>query len=270
MIGQMVQVTLGSTVCDFGKGDIAVGVGLLDNNKVHITMSNMEKAQEIGSNVSSDNCANPAVILQFDNIDSINTVKTAFEKAVEILTKKIEDAKIPEKPEFVVPFDKLYVSNAFKCTNPAASKIIACMKHFQETKELDRDIVVSKNLMVTDGYVGYLVAKDNGFTKIRVAAPEGIDINIGKVVTFKSDKIAVSFGLIKDSNGENAAFNLVLNTCGERHEIPAETIEDAVAILKKINKVFDAHYTIYHTSTFNIGLYEKMKECKMDVEIASK
>lgn len=270
MIGQMVQVTLGSTVCDFGNGDIAVGVGSLDNNKVCVTMSNMEKSHEIGSNVSNDNCSNPTVVMQFDNIESIKNVKTVFEKALEIMEKQIEDSKIPEATEFVVPFGNIFVSSAFKCNNPAASKIITCMKNFQETGEIDRDIVVSKSLMITDGYVGYLVAKDNGFKNIRVVAPDGIDINIGKVVNFKSDKIAVSFGLIKDENSENAAFHLVLNNCGERHEIPADTIEDAVAILKKINKVFNAHYTIYHVSTFNTVFYNEMKKYDMDVEIRSK
>lgn len=272
MINQMVQVSLGNMICNFGKGDIAVGVAGIpcEPDKVAITFQNIKKNQEIGSDVDQENCGGVPIVMMFDNIESLNVVKTSVEKAIAVLSEKLAVQAVPEKPEFIVPYKNVKATGAFKASNPAAAKVLDCMKHFQETGEIDRDIIVSENLVIQDGYVGYLVAGYNNMKKIKVVAKDGIKINLGKIITFKSDKIAISYGMIGGSGEENGAFYLVINTCGTRYEIPAETVEDAVAILKKIENVFEGHYSIYHTSTMNVAMYTAMKEAGMDVKIIQK
>ena len=45
---------------------------------------------------------------------------------------------------------------------------------------------------------------------------------------------------------------------------------DAVEMLKSINKVFDAEYTLIGYGTMNVGLAEKMKEAGMNYKFAGK
>lgn len=272
MISQMVQVSLGNMICNFGKGDIAVGVAGIqcEPDKVAITFQNIKKNQEIGSDVDRENCEDVSIVMMFDNIESLNVVKISVEKAIAILNEKLTVQAVPENPEFVVPYKNVRSECAFKASNPVAAKVLNCMKHFQETGEIDRDIVVNENLVIQDGYIGYLVAGYNNMKKIKVVAKDGIKINLGKIITFKSDKIGISYGMIGGSGEENGAFYLVINTCGTHYEIPAETVEDAVAILKKIETVFEGHYSIYHTSTMNVAMYTAMKEAGMDVKIIQK
>lgn len=272
MINQMVQLSLGKMICDFGKGDISVGVAGIpyELDKVAITFSNTKKNQKIGSDVDRENCGDTPIVMMFDNIESLNVVKTSVEKAIEVLNEKLAVQAVPEKPEFIVPYKNVIVLNAFKESNPSATKVLDCMKHFQETGKIDRDIIVNENLILRDGYVGYLVAGHNAMEKIKVVAENGIKINLGEIITFKSDKIAISYGMIGGSGKENGAFYLIINTCGTRYEIPAETVDDAVKILKRIENVFEGHYSIYHTSTMNVALYTAMKEAGMDVRIIQK
>lgn len=265
MIKQNVQMTLGATICDFGSGDISVGVKsrLDDLNKVSITLSAMANGQEIGSPVRNTP-SKEAVVMNFDKIESLETVKKAVESAIDIMKKKAEIAKVPEDKVFTVPVKNIWTTGAFTCSNPSPIKIMTCMKHFQEKGSIDRDLVVDKNMCLTDGYVGLLVLRNENVEKTKVTAPGGISVKIaGKEVNFKSDKIALSYGMIHKEGIEDA-FYLVVNNCGKRYELPAATLCDAVEMLKSINKVFDAEYTLIGYGTMNVGLAEKMKEAGMD------
>lgn len=271
MIKQNVQMTLGTTICDFGSGDISVGVKsrLDDSNKVSITLGAMKEKQEIGSPVQNASFKE-AVVMNFDKIESLETVKKAVESAIDIMKKKAEIAKMPEDKVFTVPLKNIWTTGAFTCSNPSPMKIMTCMKHFQEKGSIDKDLVVDKNMCLTDGYVGLLVLRNENIENTKVTAPNGISVKLdGKEVNFKSDKIALSYGMIHKEGIEDA-FYLVVNNCGKRYEFPAATLCDAVGMLKSINKVFDAEYTLVGYGTMNVGLAEKMREAGMSYKFAGK
>lgn len=271
MIKQNVQMTLGATICDFGSGDISVGVKsrLDDSNKVSITLGAMKDKQEIGSPVQNASFKE-AVVMNFDKIESLETVKKAVESAIDIMKKKAEIAKMPEDKVFTVSLKNIWTTGAFTCSNPSPIKIMTCMKHFQEKGSIDRNLVVDKNMCLTDGYVGLLVLRNENVEKAKVTAPNGISVKLdGKEVNFKSDKIALSYDMIHKEGIEDA-FYLVVNNCGKRYEFPAATLCDAVEMLKSINKVFDAEYTLVGYGTMNVGLAEKMREAGMSYKFAGK
>jgi len=271
MIKQNVQMTLGATICDFGSGDISVGVKsrLDDSNKVSITLGAMKDKQEIGSPVQNASFKE-AVVMNFDKIESLETVKKAVESAIDIMKKKAEIAKMPEDKVFTVSLKNIWTTGAFTCSNPSPIKIMTCMKHFQEKGSIDRNLVVDKNMCLTDGYVGLLVLRNENVEKAKVTAPNGISVKLdGKEVNFKSDKIALSYDVIHKEGIEDA-FYLVVNNCGKRYEFPAATLCDAVEMLKSINKVFDAEYTLVGYGTMNVGLAEKMRKAGMSYKFAGK
>lgn len=271
MIKQNVQMTLGATICDFGSGDISVGVKsrLDDSNKVSITLGAMKDKQEIGSPVQNASFKE-AVVMNFDKIESLETVKKAVESAIDIMKKKAEIAKMPEDKVFTVSLKNIWTTGAFTCSNPSPIKIMTCMKHFQEKGSIDRNLVVDKNMCLTDGYVGLLVLRNENVEKAKVTAPNGISVKLdGKEVNFKSDKIALSYGMIHKEGIEDA-FYLVVNNCGKRYEFPVATLCDAVEMLKSINKVFDAEYTLVGYGTMNVELAEKMREAGMSYKFAGK
>ena len=271
MIKQNVQMTLGATICDFGSGDISVGVKsrLDDSNKVSITLGAMKDKQEIGSPVQNASFKE-AVVMNFDKIESLETVKKAVESAIDIMKKKAEIAKMPEDKVFTVSLKNIWTTGAFTCSNPSPIKIMTCMKHFQEKGSIDRNLVVDKNMCLTDGYVGLLVLRNENVEKAKVTAPNGISVKLdGKEVNFKSDKIALSYDVIHKEGIEDA-FYLVVNNCGKRYEFPAATLCDAVEMLKSINKVFDAEYTRVGYGTMNVGLAEKMRKAGMSYKFAGK
>lgn len=271
MIKQNVQMTFGATICDFGSGDISVGVKsrLDDSNKVSITLGAMKDKQEIGSPVQNASFKE-AVVMNFDKIESLETVKKAVESAIDIMKKKAEIAKMPEDKVFTVSLKNIWTTGAFTCSNPSPIKIMTCMKHFQEKGSIDRNLVVDKNMCLTDGYVGLLVLRNENVEKAKVTAPNGISVKLdGKEVNFKSDKIALSYDVIHKEGIEDA-FYLVVNNCGKRYEFPAATLCDAVEMLKSINKVFDAEYTLVGYGTMNVGLAEKMRKAGMSYKFAGK
>lgn len=271
MIKQNVQMTLGATICDFGSGDISVGVKsrLDDSNKVSITLGAMKDKQEIGSPVQNASFKE-AVVMNFDKIESLETVKKAVESAIDIMKKKAEIAKMPEDKVFTVSLKNIWTTGAFTCSNPSPIKIMTCMKHFQEKGSIDRNLVVDKNMCLTDGYVGLLVLRNENVEEAKVTAPNGISVKLdGKEVNFKSDKIALSYDVIHKEGIEDA-FYLVVNNCGKRYEFPAATLCDAVEMLKSINKVFDAEYTLVGYGTMNVGLAEKKRKAGMSYKFAGK
>ena len=229
----------------------------------------MKDKQEIGSPVQNASFKE-AVVMNFDKIESLETVKKAVESAIDIMKKKAEIAKMPEDKVFTVSLKNIWTTGAFTCSNPSPIKIMTCMKHFQEKGSIDRNLVVDKNMCLTDGYVGLLVLRNENVEKAKVTAPNGISVKLdGKEVNFKSDKIALSYDVIHKEGIEDA-FYLVVNNCGKRYEFPAATLCDAVEMLKSINKVFDAEYTLVGYGTMNVGLAEKMRKAGMSYKFAGK
>ena len=48
------------------------------------------------------------------------------------------------------------ITSAFKKTHPNPEKLLKCMTYYAKHRKLDRDIVISKDNVLVDGYVGYL------------------------------------------------------------------------------------------------------------------
>ena len=57
------------------------------------------------------------------------------------------------------------ITGAFKKTHPNLEKLLKCMTYYAKYKKLDRDIVVSKDNVLVDGYVGYLTLISLGIKK---------------------------------------------------------------------------------------------------------
>ena len=66
---------------------------------------------------------------------------------------KLADIRIPD----------LYLASP-----PAAWKMEQCRKFFEEHGHLDRELVVTENNLLIDGYVGYLVLEEAGVIETRV------------------------------------------------------------------------------------------------------
>ena len=63
---------------------------------------------------------------------------------------------------------EIKISNAFTATTPKDDKLNACRNYWKENHEQDRDIVVNKNNVLIDGYIQYLVLKENGVGEVFV------------------------------------------------------------------------------------------------------
>jgi hypothetical protein len=258
MITQKIRTTLECVTAEFSNGDIAVGVdSLLENGKwATIILENMNNAQEIGSAVSRSKCTSLPIMLKIDNVKSATVLKDAIEKVIKILENEER-----EKFRFTVPCKNIIIPGCFRASNPAAEKIMTCAKVYEETGNIDRDIVVDENLKLKDGYVGYLVARFNKMEKLKVYAPDGIKIMVGgKLITFKSNKIHLFY----DGN------NLIITNGEEKYEVHAYNYENVFDILEQINKVFDAEYTICCNSIANDTLAGMMKSSEMKVNVLSK
>lgn len=57
---------------------------------------------------------------------------------------------------------EIKISNAFAVTTPNIEKVNTCRNYWEENHKQDRDIVVNKNNVLIDGYIQYLVLKENG------------------------------------------------------------------------------------------------------------
>ena len=57
---------------------------------------------------------------------------------------------------------EIKISNAFAVTTPREDKLKVCREYWDKHQEQDRDIVINKDNVLIDGYVQYLVLKENG------------------------------------------------------------------------------------------------------------
>ena len=63
---------------------------------------------------------------------------------------------------------EIKISNAFALTTPKDDKLNACRNYWKENHEQDRDIVVNKNNVLIDGYIQYLVLKENNVEEAEI------------------------------------------------------------------------------------------------------
>ena len=57
------------------------------------------------------------------------------------------------------------IMKTFKRTSPSPEKLLTCMTHYAKYRKLDRDIVLTKDNVLVDGYVGYLTLVGVGAKK---------------------------------------------------------------------------------------------------------
>lgn len=246
MITQKCQMELREMVCDFGKGDIHVGMNPRpdDPNKVSIEFAN-GKPLGIGTRVYGENSQTP-LIMNFDNVESLEAIKEIAEAAITTLKVKKEYMTEPKEPEFIVKTDSILVTEAFRRSNPSPLKVMEDTEKYLENGDI-KEIVVSENLILKDGYIGLLIARKYNKSTVKVSAPDGIIILVGnKAINFKSDKIALLYGDTYGKYGDTYGNQkqLAIINSGNRYMIPAETPEKAVEMLEKINKVFTPDYAI--------------------------
>lgn len=250
-------------VANLGSGDVAIGVSTLkDSGRVVLTLSNMNESKEVGSNVANEEVHNTPIVLTFDNVDGA----IALRKAVQEVIKRMRDAEKAEAekslPRFTVPYKNVFVTNAFKSSNPDPQKIMTCYTAYQKDGKFDRNIEVTKNIVLKDGYVAYIVAGFIGANELEVVAPEGIEMKVGdETIRFMSDEIEVNYGMItKTGDIPSEAFYLTIKQGDEKYTFQAIENTDALEYLQKIYNVFKANFVFTHCSTMNVGLSEKMKE----------
>lgn len=64
------------------------------------------------------------------------------------------------------------VPRVFSSSHPNEDKMNACRAYYRENHNIDRDIVVDENMQLKDGYIGYLVLKENNESVIGVKQTE--------------------------------------------------------------------------------------------------
>ena len=75
---------------------------------------------------------------------------------------------ILEEENVKMKLSEIKISNAFASTTPREDKVNVCRNYWEENHEQDRDIVVNKNNVLIDGYIQYLVLKENGIDEVFV------------------------------------------------------------------------------------------------------
>ena len=167
MITQKCQMELREMVCDFGKGDIHVGMNPRpdDPNKVSIEFAN-GKPLGIGTRVYGENSPT-LLIMNFDNVESLEAIKEIAEAAITTLKVKKECMTEPKEPEFIVKTDSILVTEAFRRSNPSPLKVMEDTEKYLENGDI-KEIVVSENLILKDGYIGLLIARKDNKINVKV------------------------------------------------------------------------------------------------------
>lgn len=60
------------------------------------------------------------------------------------------------------------IQSNFKSTTPSEKKLLECRQYFNKYGKIDRDIVIDKDGYLVDGYVGYLVLRENNIKNVKV------------------------------------------------------------------------------------------------------
>lgn len=69
----------------------------------------------------------------------------------------------------IIKLDKIIIADTFLNTAPSEKKVNAVRNYYKQHGEFDKPIVLSKNNILLDGYIRYIVAKENGLQEIEYA-----------------------------------------------------------------------------------------------------
>jgi len=91
-----------------------------------------------------------------------------------------------------VNLNNVIIHPAFERRYPSSAKMSACRKFFEEHGYIDREIVISPDNILIDGYVGYLVLLENGITqhavKVSKEIPDWLKMRKSKEKTDENNK----------------------------------------------------------------------------------
>lgn len=241
MIAQRYTISDVNTMVTFGNGDIAISgkvakIKAEDGKEQHfgiVDFTEMQDSQEVGSEVADENAKNnnSGVSLAFSNTESIDVLIQQL-RAVKKTMKEIENNNLPK---FRVKMKDILIDPSFQKTRPIPEKIMQCYDTYKTTGKFGKNIFVSPNLVIKDGYVAYLVADYENVEEVDVIAPEGITINLnGIVMTFMDSNVKV----VIDDKPEGG-FSFKVNDV----EIPVKDMSEADTVLKQISSVFKPVYS---------------------------
>lgn len=241
MIAQRYTISDVNTMVTFGNGDIAISgkvakIKAEDGKEQHfgiVDFTEMQDSQEVGSEVADENAKNnnSGVSLAFSNTESIDVLM----QQLRAVKKTMNDIEKNNLPKFKVKMKNILVDPSFQKSRPIPEKIMQCYNTFKKTGTFGKNICVSPNLVINDGYVAYLVANYENIEEVEVVAPKGITINLNNtVMTFMDSNVKVD---IDDKIG--GGFSFKINDI----EIPVKDMTDADKVLKQISSVFKPVYS---------------------------
>ena len=217
-----------------------------DNPYVGLEVSLTDKGYKNGD---------PEIIFEFEDLESIDWVIDRFEEARSDLRKeqkRVEEEKNNRK--FIVPVASLIVPKYF--ANPDVNKVLEAIRYYDTNKKINHKIIVDENLVIKDGYIGYLVAKYNDLKEIEVKAKNGIRILLidgtpTSSTILYSNKVRVDI-LESTDFTDGAWFTISTSTQSAEKgiKIPVRTPDEAAIVLRKICKVFDANFDVHSKENF--------------------
>ena len=82
-----------------------------------------------------------------------------------------------------IKFSEIRISKRMLMSTPRIEKYTECMTYYNSNGKLDRDIIVSSDGVLLDGYIGYLVLKDIGLVDESIKVIERTS-DKGKGITY--------------------------------------------------------------------------------------
>ena len=87
------------------------------------------------------------------------------------------------------------VPRKFSVSHPNEDKMNACRAYYRENHKLDRDIVVDENMQLKDGYIGYLILKENNVSVVGVKQAESGRTTLVGVKQAESGRTTLVYGV---------------------------------------------------------------------------
>ena len=100
-----------------------------------------------------------------------------------------------------IKLDKIYVTQAFVNTAPSPEKIERCREYYKKNSVQAKPIVISKNGALLDGYIQYLILKENGAkTAVVIQKNRPVKKENVKEPTYRNTKTTYIYGIHPNSN----------------------------------------------------------------------
>lgn len=130
---------------------------------------------------------------------------------------------------FNTSINLIKVPNRFNHSKPNEDKMEACREFYRTNHRLDRDIVVDENMVLKDGYIGYLVLIENEAKVVCVKQTNTRQVTLVYGVHPGVDK-EYRWKMVDDTEGSE---NLKIGS----HTIVRTTFGDVEVTVTKIEKI---------------------------------